>query len=1179
MSRKRRKRTRDHRAATDVDNEAEMSTALAPRRRKRLRRRLVALVLLLFIAIAAAPTILSRTDLRNALLAQVMPPTWHVECEQAHFGWLTNQSLGGITVTDTDGKQLLAVESLTLPKPLLSLAFNRNELGDIKLVRPTATVETRPDGSNWEDFIGALQAMQQEPATEPISLSIEVVEGAVRGTDVASGQQWSIEDANIMAAIGDSIEARGSAELLADQGQQRGKLSFRLQPQQGDENRLEVLAERLPLRVLQPWLDRFANGTQVAGLLSTDASISWHNDSQRGLTLTTIGRLEASQLEVEAAALDGDRLRGRSLTAPWEISLAGDDLSVRRLQLDSDVAKLDVSGKLSLGELQSLSLADLLKGQLPKREAQLTGDVDLAKLAAMLPRKLQLRKGVRIDAGNLTFKASGQTAGDQFNWQAAATVANVAGTDGQRQIRWQQPIEARVDLREVATGAQLETMTVSAPFANASMRTQQDSITGDFEVDLGKLSQELSQFVDMQAWQLRGLGEGKFTLARQRDQQFSANADLQLTDLHVDNGDREVWTEPKLEVSISAAGEQQEFTPTALTSGKLQLRGPRDQLEASLLQPVKLDQNERSYQLQIESNGPLEMWASRLQPWLPGVPDTLQGDAHVQAQVQLAGGAIKVIQSAGSVVQLQLRTDALAIEEPRVEFSGSGIFDLQSRVLKTPELQLLGSSFSFRARDVDVVLNAGGNPTTRGNVAFRADLERLATMAKLVGGPQSTWPRGTAVGQLKLASNADQLQADISTTVEQLQLVRTTAAAGAVYGQPEVVWSEPSLQVSGVAKYATAADHFQVEKLQVVGKTLQLSSSATIQRVSTEALLQANGLVEYAPEELAKLVASFAGQEVQLQGDRQVRFQLAGPLRTTPNAPSSHWTHSWDVTGEAGWSSAGVYGLPLGGGKLKGSLRDGQLQIEPLDVAVGEGRFTAQPLVRLTPDAQQLVLRPGPLVTNVSISPEVSEQMLKYVAPILAGATRTEGEFSVELAQAEVPFGDPEQSRVQGKLTTHRLAVSPGPMMNQLIALVKQVESLSKRKQFLQAAVQPRTKSFLTMVEQEIEFQVVEGRVYHRNLEFLVDDAPVRSYGSVGFDQTLALMIEIPIQDKWIEDEPALRGFAGQSLRLPIYGTFQKPRIDERAIADLTRQLLQGAARQALGDELNRQFEKLFRGD
>ena len=116
------------------------------------------------------------------------------------------------------------------------------------------------------------------------------------------------------------------------------------------------------------------------------------------------------------------------------------------------------------------------------------------------------------------------------------------------------------------------------------------------------------------------------------------------------------------------------------------------------------------------------------------------------------------------------------------------------------------------------------------------------------------------------------------------------------------------------------------------------------------------------------------------------------------------------------------------------------------------------------------------------------------------------------------------------------------------------------------------------MTDQQIEFQVADGRVYHRNLEFIVDDVPVRSQGSVGFDQTLALMIEVPIMEKWVEKERLLRSLAGEKIQIPVQGTFQQPRIDERAVANLSQKLLQGVANEAIGGELNRALDKLFKG-
>ena len=115
------------------------------------------------------------------------------------------------------------------------------------------------------------------------------------------------------------------------------------------------------------------------------------------------------------------------------------------------------------------------------------------------------------------------------------------------------------------------------------------------------------------------------------------------------------------------------------------------------------------------------------------------------------------------------------------------------------------------------------------------------------------------------------------------------------------------------------------------------------------------------------------------------------------------------------------------------------------------------------------------------------------------------------------------------------------------------------------------------MTERAIDIQVSDGRVYHRNLEFLIDDVPVRSQGSVGFDETLALEIEVPIQAKWVGDKPALRGLVGQMIRIPVQGTFAQPKVDERAIGAFLGQAAHAAAGGLLGDELNKALDKLLK--
>jgi hypothetical protein len=115
------------------------------------------------------------------------------------------------------------------------------------------------------------------------------------------------------------------------------------------------------------------------------------------------------------------------------------------------------------------------------------------------------------------------------------------------------------------------------------------------------------------------------------------------------------------------------------------------------------------------------------------------------------------------------------------------------------------------------------------------------------------------------------------------------------------------------------------------------------------------------------------------------------------------------------------------------------------------------------------------------------------------------------------------------------------------------------------------------MSEKAIDVTIVDGRVHHKNLEFLIDDVPVRSNGSVGFDETLNLMIEVPIQQKWVGSKPALQSLVGQVIQIPVSGNFAHPQVDNRAVGNFLAQAAQQAAGGIIGEEINKAFDKILK--
>jgi hypothetical protein len=113
--------------------------------------------------------------------------------------------------------------------------------------------------------------------------------------------------------------------------------------------------------------------------------------------------------------------------------------------------------------------------------------------------------------------------------------------------------------------------------------------------------------------------------------------------------------------------------------------------------------------------------------------------------------------------------------------------------------------------------------------------------------------------------------------------------------------------------------------------------------------------------------------------------------------------------------------------------------------------------------------------------------------------------------------------------------------------------------------------------ETAIPFRMTQGRVYHRDLTLALGDLTVRTYGSVGLDQTLSMVAEMPIPAQWQTGGLAQAALKNQTIQLPITGTLRQPKIDRTALDQLNRQVLQNAARNVIEDQINKQLPGLLR--
>jgi translocation and assembly module TamB len=636
-----------------------------------------------------------------------------------------------------------------------------------------------------------------------------------------------------------------------------------------------------------------------------------------------------------------------------------------------------------------------------------------------------------------------------------------------------------------------------------------------------------------------------------------------------------VWSEPRLAIKAAAAGGLDPATrqPTQVASGRLQLEAESDRFDAQLAGPVNLRDADPAWPFTLRASGSTSRWLARVRPWFTPDPWQVDGQSDVAAEVRAAANNVEVSQAKLSVANLRVVGVGWSIAEPRVEIAGDLHWNGATGELASRSAQVVSSSMSLATQDVRLQSDGKTPPQLNGVAAFRADVGRVASWKVAATQPPPYQAQGMVTGNLRFAQQAGGFVGELNATGENLSLAQSSVASRGVPAPVyQAIWQEPRVTVQGTTRYDANLDRLAFEQVQLQSNTLQAALQGQIDRLSTTADTNATGTLTYDLAQITSLLRPYTGGGVQLVGRETGRFQVAGSFAN----PAAHWSRTVQGRFEAPWTSADVYGLPVGAGRVAGTLGEGLVRFDPLALAVAEGRLTASPLVRLDPEPMEFTMPAGPLLTDVRISPQVSEAMLKYIAPVLAGATQSEGHFSLDLDGARVPLGDPKRADMAGKLAVHAVRVVPGPMAKQWVELAQQIEAIAKRRE-LAAAGQSEPISLLTIQDQQVNFRVVDGRVYHQNMQFQVGDVTLRSEGSVGLDETLALVLHVPIQDKWIEGQAFLVGLRGQSLAIPVKGTLRQPQLDRGAVAGLSQQLLQGAAQQAIGGELNKAFDKLFK--
>ncbi len=1130
-----------------------------PKRKWMRRFGFFLLVLVLFVWFL--PMILAKTPLLGWAVNRFGNLKGQVTIQSASLSWLSAPVISGIELRDERNQPVIEQLSVAGSNSLFGMIVNPSNLGSFHIDKPKLTLRLRPNGSNLEDVIA--NYMTGEPSSKKTGVEVDITDATVEIIDETTKRTWQMDqfalNLKMPASAADAMVVKTSVRLTDPR--MPGKLSANVSLTSGSPqaasgisvNDVALQTENFPLDILQPVLARCGVQAQTAGWLSADIHTTLADKAVRGKTKVE-GTAEAKDFAFAMPALGQDVIRMASIRADGKGSLDGERIDVEQSSLVCDLGSAQLSGGLQLHDAAGRS--NMTATGLLRQRYEMNGRVDLARLAAIFPNLLHIRERTQITSGEVqvalscrpqanapqTATAVGTPAPQHpaMAWQGQMQALNLTASDNGRPIAWAKPIAAGFIAHEEPAGIVVETIQCDSDFLKITCSGTTDNLTGSAAFNLKQLADQLGQFVELSPYQLAG--EGKLTATWRRDerQQFEAASEIQLQNFQVVLSGQLPWREPSLTTTISAKGKT-DFTlkNTLIAAAAFDLKAGGDQLSVQLREPVKDLVDGGVWPLHATAQGQMQNWLSRAAAFAPLTGYRAAGTGRLDAQITASAASINIADAKIHADQFALASPSLQLNERQIDLSATGVWTTEQRRLNISSAVLANSTLNIAAKDFVLSMPNAGPLELAGTVQYQSNLARLQQCFADPSKP-SSWGLGGV-----LAGSAQFKQADgvirCETTAE-----ATNFAVADASGQQFI---EPKVAVTAAGAYSNEKKLIQIEKAELSSSTIAASALAQI-GMKEQTTADVNGQASYDLNRISDLMRPVFGRKVRFSGRGTGPLTWRGPLALDKGQAGA----------ELKWDSAYLYGFNIGPAAIMPKLEGGVLSIEPLQVAVSQGKLFLAPKVRLAPDPMELTMPPGVLAQQVQITPDMCEMFLKYVSPILADVTEARGAFSIELDNCRLPLANPKMGDLKGKFIVHNVEIGPGPLIHELAVLMDRETPAKLRQQSV------------------VNFQMVRGRIYHDNMELLFPDFTIRTRGSVGIDdQTLSLEASMPIPPKWLVNNPLAPSLRNQTLVLPIGGTLNSPQIDKAKLEEYTRQFAKKAIINGLEQGLNQGLDQLFR--
>lgn len=1168
--------------------------------RRRWSQRLLALLLLVGILGWFTPIIVATTELRNQIPKFLFPSfPGEIQLGETTSNWFSPIVIKNLSIKGDDGQQLLDVEKFTTGETLLNLVTRPQKLGTLRFIGPKLHIAIRDDSSNLETTLTKFLAASST-GKPPADVIVEIANGRIEIEHAASNRRSAIEGISLRLTstagrVDECDLAIGNPMAATEEGEASHWLAacYLPSPLEGaaknsvTSNTVKLRASKWKLDCLNALMPRLHSNAKVDGELNADTSVSvaFHKSPEWDWN----GSVSCDSLQIAGIeSLKRDKLAFDEVAIAGRCALANGRLAMHDFKITTDVAEATATGDFPLDNSSTRSIQDWLHSLFSNEDYHVTGRVDLKRLAALIPATLRVRDGVEVTAGEAKVELVGVAADGVRRWSGSVELNGLNATNQGKPLAWDKPLTAHLNSHRDGETIVVDSLNCQSDFLQLSGSGTLTDARFRANGDLAKLLANVERFVDLNIQQLSGRIKADGEIKR-KDDNVLLTSNLTVDDFAYVIDRNSTWQERHLTIAANATARiDNKSALTAVKTGEIHLASGADGLDVILKSPINLTSNPFEYQASAALKGSAASWQNRIRPFVTTDPWKVKGTVNLTGTVTAKGSSTRLANCQLTVGNLEAVGPGWVIHEPEVTLHTSGQWDSNSQHWVSPKSMLKSKTLNIDVTDLDYGVNRNGLSTLVGMASYQADLSTISTWQLPAQGEPSYFLVGTVTGTAGIARQGGSLNGNIATRVEKF-LVATPSHMPDGQLHWITLWKEPAIQLNGKGNYDGSSDGLTLQSARLEVGGLSLDANGKLDRCSTNQIVSLNGQLGYDWEQLQPRLGPQIRQNLQISGKGQRPFSINGSISPAVGTAASVNTAGnsglFDLNGQAGvgWDSANVYGIKTSAAEISASLDHRVCRFSPIDIVVNDGRLHLTPVIDLNRDRGLLVLSKEKVLDGVTLTPEMCANAIKYIAPALADSAVVDGKISAEIEQASLPLAAPANGFLNGQLQVHRAQAKPGPLAQQVVGVMAQIQSILKRQPL--GAIDPGHVA-LEMPEQQIPFKLEQRRVYHQGMTFVLDNVLVKTSGSVGLDTTLDLIAEIPMRDEWLGSNKALAGLKGTTLQIPITGTTSQPRVDPNILSNLAQQIGGSAVENlineklggGLNEALNNGLDKLLKG-